>query len=426
MSSDTKENLNIAVVGGGVAGIVACHILQRKHRVKLFEKNAYVGGHTNTIVVPSGPDAGTAIDTGFIVANDRTYPLFKRFLSQLHVPLRTSDMSFGFHCETTGLQYSSRGFNAIFAQRLNLLSPRFLGMLWDIVRFNRVGLADLANASIADATLNDYLSRHRFGKSFADHYLIPMAAAIWSSPPDAIGEFPAIAFLKFFENHGLLTVSHQPTWETVVGGSHSYVKAFLRDFQGTHRVNTAVLSIRRNDSNVVIRLNDGTHHEFDAVVLAAHADESLRMLEDPSAAESQLLGAWRYQKNVAILHTDISVMPSNRRAWASWNHTREKLDNGSIPVSLTYDMNRLQGLRTKEQYLVTLNRVGPMEDNRILKRIEYTHPVYTKAALATQEPLRHLSGTRCTYYCGSFGGYGFHEDAVRSALDVARRFGLDL
>ncbi len=414
----------IAVIGGGVAGLSAAFLLQEKFKVTLFEKNDYVGGHTNTIVIPSGPDAGTPVDTGFIVLNDRTYPTFHRFLQRLGVSARASDMSFGFYDEGTGLQYAGSDLNGLFAQRRNLFRPDFHRMLWDIRRFGKEGLEDLKRGATAP-TLGKYLESKRFSKEMIDRYLLPMGSAIWSTPPGEIWEFPTETFLNFFKNHGLLDLSDRPQWQTVVGGSQSYVRAFLKAFRGEVRKGSGVSSLRREGEGVVLR--QGNREErFDKAVVAAHADEALMLLEDPSDEERRLLGAWRYQDNHTVLHSDVTVLPPNRRAWASWNYVAEKDAPPGGKTSLTYYMNRLQGLTTQKTYCVTLNRSVPPREEETIREFFYHHPTYSLASVKSQSELPRLNGVRNTYFCGSYFGYGFHEDAVKAGVAVGRSLGVDL
>lgn len=418
---------SIAVVGAGVAGLTAAHILQRRHRVTLFEKNAYPGGHTRTVLVPEGrPDAGTPVDTGFIVMNHRNYPLFTRLLEQLGVTLRDSDMSFGYWDETTGLQYCGDGLGGLFAQRRNALRPRFLRMVREILRFFREAEADLAAGRLREQTLGDYLARGGYSAMFVRHHLVPMAAAIWSTPDTRMMEFPAESFVQFFHNHGLLSVDARPQWRTVAGGSHTYVRRILAGFRGEVRLSSRVTSVRRLADRVAVATDSGPAGEFDGVVMAAHADEALGLLADPSDAERRLLGSWTYQPNDTVLHTDASVMPPLRRVWSSWNYTRERGGDAAGPASVTYHMNRLQGLTTGEPLFVSLNRRRPPRAEAVLMGTIDHHPTYSREAVAGQRELPGLSGERRTWYCGSYFGYGFHEDAVRSAVELARRFGLDL
>jgi len=422
----TDQRLNIAVVGTGVAGLTAAWLLARRHDVTLFEKNDYPGGHTHTIVVPGGPDAGTPVDTGFIVMNHRNYPLFTRLLEQLRVPLRDSDMSFGFHDRETGLQYAGTNLNTMFAQRRNLLSPSFHRMIRDVLRFYRESPRDLNEGKLAGLTLGDYLKRGAYSAVFVHQHIIPMGAAIWSTASSRMMEFSAENFIHFFRNHGLLGIEGRPQWRTVAGGSHTYVKAMLKSFPQPVRLKSQVDQVLRRNGRVSIETRDGTLEWFDRVVIAAHADEALDLLADPSGAEERLLGAWSYERNHTLLHSDVSVLPPNRRAWASWNYARECGARGENAVSVTYDMKRLQGLDTRARYLVTLNRVGPVAAASVVREMWYTHPVFSFEALKTQAELPKLNGERSTYFCGSYFGYGFHEDAVRSGVEVARAFGIEL
>lgn len=417
--------LCVAVVGAGVAGITTAFLLQERHRVTLFDKNDYLGGHTNTVVIAEGPDAGTPVDTGFIVLNDRTYPLLHRLLRRLGVGVRWADMSFGFHCERSGLQYSGRNLDALFAQRRNLLRPAFYALLAEIHRFGRAASRDLREDRFGSRSLGEYLDSGGYGEYFRSNYLLPMGAAIWSTPAEDMLAFPAVSFARFFHNHGLLTLRDRPRWQTVLGGSHAYVQAFRKAFTGEIRAAEPVAAVRRAPEGAILRFSGGGERRFDRVVLAAHADESLRLLADPSPEERSLLGAWRYSKNRTVLHTDAAVLPPNPRAWASWNYCRELGANGDRLV-LTYDMNNLQGLRARERYCVTLNRARPIPENRIIREFLYTHPMYTVDSLAAQATLPSLNGRRNSYFCGSYFGYGFHEDAVRSANEVAKCFGLSL
>lgn len=420
-----ESSCKIAVVGAGVAGLTAAHILQRKHQVTLFEKNDYLGGHTHTVHVPRGPDAGTPVDTGFIVLNDRNYPTFSRLLAQLGVPVRDSDMSFSYWNQRTGLQYSGSGLNGLFAQRVNLLRPSFWHMIRDVARFFREGWEDLSSGALASLSLGDYLTSKGYGAPFVEEHLLPMGAAIWSTPAPRMREFPARTFLRFFENHGLLTLDDRPQWKTVVGGSHMYVKRIRAGFQGRVLEACPVGSVARNGSGVTVRPLQGEAMQFDAAVIAAHADEALGMLENPTPAEARLLGEWRYTRNDTVLHSDESVLPPNRRARASWNYVREDREREGA-VFLTYDMNRLQGLNAHAPLLVTLNRGAAYPPDTVLGRFDYAHPAYSSASLATQADLPQLNGEGGIFFCGSYFGYGFHEDAVKSAVSVARQFGLDL
>ena len=418
------NELNIAVVGGGVAGITAAYQLQKANRVTLFEANDYVGGHTNTLVIPDGPDAGTPVDTGFIVLNDRTYPVLNRFFDRLHVAIRKSDMSFSYFSEKTGFQYASRNFGSLFAQRKNLFNPLHWRTLAEILRFNRQVHKGLQGGILGDITLGDYLRRYGFSRRFQRHYVYPMVAAIWSAPDEKVAQFPMLTFARFFQNHGLLSVTDQPQWYFVAGGSQTYVRAFLKQFRGEVQTRADVAGIQRTSEGVLVKDSSGDGRRFDRVVMATHADQALQLLEDPSDEEQRLLGPWRYSLNETYLHTDSRWMPANRRAWASWNLIREAGAQADAPVTLTYHMNRLQNLNTRHQYLVTLNPFKSIDPKKIVARMTYTHPTYTFASLATQHELPRLNGLRNTAFCGSYFGYGFHEDAARSGVQAAAALGV--
>jgi predicted NAD/FAD-binding protein len=423
---ESESPLNIAVVGAGAAGIVSAYILQRKHSVTLFEKNDYFGGHTHTVVTEDGPDVGTPVDTGFIVCNDRTYPLFQSFLSQLDVSLEPSDMSFSYTDHQTGLAYASRNLNVLFSQRRNLVRPSFLGLLFEIKRFNKKTLKNLDAGLMRDHTLGEYLEKEGFSARFVEQYITPMGAAIWSTPDRKMMDFPAESFARFFQNHGLLSFSDQPQWYFVSGGSNSYVKAFLNNFKGKAIKNNGIEAVERTKSGVVLSRADGIKENFDRVVIATHADEAYALLADPSRDETRLLSPWEYSENHTVLHTDVSRMPTNRRVWASWNYVREEDKESPVPVAVTYHMNRLQSLTTVNQYCVTLNPANPIPQEHIIREMRYRHPLYNFEALDTQTDLPGLNGFNNTYFCGSYFGYGFHEDAVRSAVQVGSAFGVTL
>ena len=426
MNKHSFAGQNVAVVGGGVAGIVAAFLLQQRHKVSLFEQNDYLGGHTHTIEIPDGPDRGTPVDTGFIVLNDATYPLFQKFLGQLGVETRVSDMSFGFQCHKTGLVYAGTDLNGLFAQRRNLINPTFLNFLLEIARFCRQALADLENGTMSNISLGDYLRQGQFSSYMIDNYLVPMAAAIWSTPALRVVDFPAGPFLYFFRNHGLLSMRNRPQWRTVVGGSHSYVKAFYNTFQGHLHLSSSVRSIRRDDQHVTLTLEDGSALRFDQVVIACHADQALQILDEPTSLEQRLLTPWKYQKNHTVLHTNSAVLPKLKRAWASWNFTREPGGDAEHPVYVTYYMNRLQGLDVSHDYCVTLNHPDPFQTEERIAVMDYHHPLYTYESMATQQELPELNGKNRTYFCGSYFGYGFHEDAVRAGAIVGEAFGVPL
>ncbi|MBN2299159.1 MAG: FAD-dependent oxidoreductase [Deltaproteobacteria bacterium] len=421
-----SEGLKIAVVGAGVAGIVAAYLLQRKNSVTLYEKNDYIGGHTHTIVIREGEDAGTPVDTGFIVFNEKTYPNFIRFLSQLGVEKQKSSMTFSCFCRATKLCYGTDTINTFFSQRRNILNPLFWQMFFGILSFNRTTPRLLEKGALKGFTMGEYLKSHRYNRRFIEDYLLPVSAAVWSTPDVRMFDFPMETFARFFANHDLFSIERHPQWYTIVGGSHSYVKAFLREFQGTVWESRPVKSIRRTKEGVDVRTFDGAKETFDKVVIAAHADEALSLLEDPSDEEERLLSLWHYSKNRTVLHTDTTFLPPDPRVWSSWNYIRSYEAAWGSPVSLTYYMNRLQNLRTRRHYCVTLNTDREIPSEQVIKEMLYTHPLYTFDAFAGQDSLRELNGTGNTFFCGAYLGYGFHEDAVRSAVEIAEKFGIEL
>jgi uncharacterized protein len=409
--------MRCAVVGAGISGLVAAHVLARRHDVTLFERADYAGGHTHTVTVDS-PEGARAIDTGFIVFNDRTYPSFSRLLDHLGVASRDTEMSFSVRCDRTGTEYNGTSLNGLFADRRHLVSPRFLGMLRDIARFNRHAVDQAARAGAV--SVGTFLAAHGYGPRFRDHYLLPMGASIWSCPTGAFADFPIGFVLAFFANHGLLQLRDRPTWKVVRGGSARYVDALLARSAARLRLSTPVAGIRRDASDVTVRTSHGAER-FDEVVLACHADQALRLLDDPSSEERRLLGAFTYARNTAVLHTDAGWLPRRRRAWASWNY-RVPEDTQALPT-VTYDMNRLQHLEAPRPYCVTLNPVAAIAPGTEIARFSYSHPLFSAARVEAQA--RHATLVRCrrTSYCGAYWGYGFHEDGVRSALAVTAAFG---
>jgi predicted NAD/FAD-binding protein len=429
----------VAVVGAGISGITAAFLLSEQHDVVLFERKSAIGGHTNTIVVADGPDAGTPVDTGFIVCNPVNYTHFYQFLDLLGVPRRNSEMTFGCYIEATGLHYRGPDLKDILRAPRNFLSPSFCKMLLEQRRFNRCALSDLSRGTLGEQTLGDYVRSLGLSHFFVTHYLVPLAASIWSSPDANILAFPAVTFLTFFRNHGMLELHKRPQWQTVVGGSHAYLRAFERCFRGTIRTDALIERIERRDAadsvqragGAVTLFIRGEPEEFDSVVLACHADEALTLLAEPSQIEQEALGSWRYHRNRTILHTDTSLMPPRRHLWASWNYILRGPAQSNqeafpeAPVSITYSMNRLQGLRTRHEYLVTLNPSQEPRPDTVVYETLYTHPEYTSRSVASQNTIQSIQGQRNTYFCGAHLGYGFHEDGVVSALAVARHWGIN-
>jgi len=415
----------IAVVGSGISGIVASILLQERYKVTLFEKNDYVGGHTNTIPVTEG-GGSFGVDTGFIVFNDRTYPNFSRFLARLGVDAQDSDMSFSYYDPFRRVMYSSDMPGGLFADRRNIFRPSFYRMAMDIGRFNASARRDFRAGVLAGITLGEYLRRGAYGSAFIDNYFLPMAAAIWSAPTGKVMDFPCETFIRFYENHGILDLGHGVRWKTVSGGSNAYVRAFLKSFKGSVRMSSAVTGIERGDGKVFLTLADGSVESADAVVVATHADQALALLRDPTPDEKGLLGAWTYSKNHTALHTDAGRMPASRRAWVSWNYIQTGGADRRSPVSLTYYMNRLQRLRAGREYFVSLNQSDLTRKDAVIYETVYEHPQYDFASMKTQPLLPGLNGRRNTYFCGSYFGYGFHEDGARSAAAACDLLGASL
>lgn len=412
--------MRIAIIGSGIAGLTCAHLLSRRHEISVFEAADWIGGHTHTVDV-QWQGRHYAVDTGFIVFNDWTYPNFIRLLDQLGVASRPTEMSFSVHDPQTGLEYNGHDLDSLFAQRRNLLSPGFWGMLRDILRFNRQALADLDGGRIdAAATLGEYLRAQRYGQRFIDHYVVPMGSAIWSmSRADMLG-FPLQFFVRFCRNHGLLSVSDRPQWRVIEGGSRGYIEPLCRNFAERIRLNCAVTRVSRDDGGVTLACATGPER-FDSVVFACHSDQALALLEIPSSVEREVLGALRYASNEVVLHTDTRLLPRRRKAWASWNYRL-----GGTPqaaAALTYDMNILQGIEAPVTFCVSLNQTELIDPAQILARFDYAHPQYSLAAVAAQARQAELQGHQHSYFCGAYWANGFHEDGVVSALRVAEHFG---
>ena len=415
--------MKIAIVGSGIAGLTCAYLLARRHDITVFEADARVGGHTHTVpVTVEGRDY--AVDTGFIVFNDWTYPNFIRLLGQLGVAFKPTEMSFSVNDPDTGLEYNGNNLNSLFAQRSNLLSPGFWGMLRDILRFNKEARRDLAEQRIAaDTTLDDYLKAGGYGERFILHYIVPMGAAIWSMPMAEMLNFPLQFFVRFFENHGLLSISNRPQWQVIKGGSSAYIAPLTESFKERIRLNCPVGRIDRDAHGVVIHSPAGIER-FDKVVLACHSDQALRLLGNPGHAEREILGALPYADNEVVLHTDTRLLPTRKRAWASWNYRLGGA--GHTQAAVTYDMNILQGIQSDTTFCVSLNQSAGISPSKVLARFTYAHPQFSLAAVAAQQRWAEIDGEQHTHYCGAYWANGFHEDGVVSALRVAASFGESL
>ena len=414
--------MRIAIIGSGVSGLVTAHLLHRRHDVVLYESDERPGGHSDTHRVEL-PELTCDVDTGFLVYNQRTYPLFCRLLDELGIHTKPSDMSFSVADQRTGLEWRGTSLSTVFAQRRNLARPDFLRMLADVGRFNRLARGLLADPPPDGVTLEEVLAPHRWSSGFRDWYLVPLGSSIWSADPSTFTRIPAATFARFFERHGLLNVRDQPSWRTIDGGSRLYVDALVRPLrdEGRLRLGTPVGKIRRQPGGVEI-VSDAGAETYDHVVLATHSDQALRLLSDPDRMEREILGALRYQPNRATLHTDVSLLPTERRAWASWNYHRLEADRDE--ATLTYYLNRLQGIDSTTPVLVTLNRDDAIDPEKVLAGMDYAHPVLDPAALRAQGGRHEINGTRRTWFVGAYWDCGFHEDGVRSAVETSRALGV--
>jgi predicted NAD/FAD-binding protein len=410
--------MKIAIIGTGIAGNVAAYRLRRHHDITVFEAGDYVGGHTNTVDVTV---AGRhyAVDTGFIVFNDWTYPNFIALMQELGVESQPSNMSFSVQCEKTGLEYNGSSLNALFAQRRNLLRPAFHRMIRDIIRFNKEAPGFLERRE-ATLTLGDYLASNGYRREFIDHYIIPMGAAIWSAKPERMLAMPASFFIRFFHNHGMLNIKNRPTWRVIRGGSRNYVDRLVEGHRHRIRLRSPVRGVRRHPTHVEIMTDDAGSERFDQVFIACHSDQALNMLQDASPQEREILGAIPYQTNEAVLHTDQSLMPRRRVAWGAWNY--HVLGAPQQRVALTYNMNILQSLNAPVQFCVTLNNTDAIEPSRVIRKIRYEHPVFSAEGVAAQARQREINGVGRTYFCGAYWRNGFHEDGVVSAIAAVDHF----
>ena len=413
------DGLDIAVIGSGVSGLTAAHVLGRRHRVTLYERDERLGGHANTIGVRGEGGREVALDTGFIVHNERTYPTLLRLFADLGVRTQDSDMSFSVRCEGCGLEYAgARGMQGVMPRASVLGRPRYLRMLAEVRRFHRHARAVLRDPAADRLTLEQFLADGGYSAYFTDHFMLPLTGAVWSSSPATVRAYPARYLIRFFANHGMLTVTNSPQWKTVVGGSRVYVEAVANRLDRV-LVSTPVERVERTRDGVVV--NGERRH--DRVVIAAHPDQALAMLADASEAERRVLGAWTYSQNHTVLHTDGSLLPHAHGARASWNYLLDTCSTSQPNVHVTYHLNRLQALVEPLDYCVTLNQTSRIEPGSELRRMVYEHPVYTHASLAAQAELPAIQGDRGTYYCGAYHGWGFHEDGCISGLRAALAMG---
>jgi len=407
----------IAIVGAGISGLSAAYYLDRGHRLTVYETAPAIGGHTATVDVETD-GRRYAVDTGFIVYNDWTYPRFIELIDELGIASKPTEMSFSVRCDDSGIEYGGNNLNTLFAQRRNLLRPAFHGMLADILRFNRALIGDLERGELSPATtLGDYLEANRYGEEFVFRYLVPMGCAIWSASTARMLEFPLLFFARFFRNHGLLSVNDRPQWRVIDGGSRAYLEPLTRQFAEAIRVNARIQSVRRGPAGVEIRLRDGTVEHYDQLVFACHSDQALALLDDASPAERQALESIPYQANEVVLHSDESLLPRRRLAWSSWNYwLRQRYQARAV---LTYNMNILQGLDAETTFCVTLNASEAIAPERIIDTFEYSHPVFSLASVDAVQRIESFNGANRTWFAGAWLGNGFHEDGVVSGRRVA-------
>lgn len=415
--------MKVAIIGSGISGLTAAYLLNQKYNISLFEAQDRLGGHTATIDVNhNGVDY--AIDTGFIVYNDWTYPNFIKLMTELGVKSEKTAMGFSVSCKKTGLEYSGGNLNTLFAQRSNLFKPSHWRMIADILRFNKQAISDLENGRInADITLGEYLIENRYSDSFRDNYLVPMGSAIWSSSCEDIKDFSALFFIRFFKNHGLLSIKNRPQWRVINGGSKEYIAPLTESFKDKIHLNSEITNIKRADKKVHITFKDQSIEMFDQVVFACHSDQALKLLDDASAEEDKILSAIPYQPNEVVLHTDTNLLPKRQKAWASWNYQLGHADN-SLPV-LSYNMNILQNINCQDTFVVTLNATNQIDPNKIIGQFNYAHPVFTVAGQQAQQQWSDINGVNNTWFCGAYWRNGFHEDGCASAVKVAQELGVD-
>ena len=414
--------MRIAIIGTGISGMTSGYLLSDDHEVTAYEAHSSIGGHTATVDV-SLNGHNWPVDTGFIVFNHKTYPHFTRLMDHLGVASQPSVMSFSFQDLKSGLVFCPSNLNSLFVQRKNILRPAFYRMLVDALRFRREA-RQLLDSGDDRTTMETYLATNRYSADFIDHFLIPMGAAIWSAGPGAFRQFPARYFIEFFENHGFLNITDQPQWRVIKGGSRNYIGPITRPFAKRIRLNSPVVGITRSADNVTVRAADGRTDDYDHVVIATHSDQALAMLADPSATERAVLGPIGYQENQVVLHSDTTVLPAQRAAWASWNYLTP--ERASDRVALTYNMNMLQSLDAPETFCVSLNVGDRIDPAKVIRHFVYHHPIYTPESLTARRQHAEISGVNRTSFCGAYWGYGFHEDGVNSALAVCRTFGKGL
>ena len=416
--------MKIAIVGSGISGLTCAYLLNREHDITVFEKNDYVGGHTHTHEIEYDGEE-FSVDSGFIVYNEWTYPNFIKLLDQLGVERQLTRMGFSVKSEKNNLEYAGHSLNGLFAQRSNFFRPSFMRILFSMRRFNAEARDDLGTLD-PQITLGQYLTSNNYPREFIQHYIIPIGAAIWSTVPKQMMDVPAVFFIRFFENHGLLQVVNRPNWWVISGGSKKYVEKMIYDFKGKIRLSTPVKNVKRGIDSITVKFgSNGLEKEnFDSIIFACHSNQSLAMLDSPSKQEEEVLSAIKYQRNDALLHFDDSILPKRKNAWSSWNYLLDEDPNRA--VALTYNMNILQSLKSDRTFCVSLNSGDLIDQSKVIKHLNYEHPLFTLSSINAQGRKHEVSGKNNTYYCGAYWRNGFHEDGVISALDVCKDFGQSL
>ena len=421
MSNNKK--FNIAIIGSGVSGLVSSLILSRKHNVTIFEKNSYLGGHVHTHKL-NDVNGAFNVDSGFIVYNENTYPNFIKLMKILDVDTQNTSMGFSY-TDDNDFEYSGNSFSSLFAKKSNLVNFSFYRFIYNILKFNKIALRDMDSLDV-QIKLIDYLKKNKIYNSLIEKYIIPMGSAIWSTDPNTMKDMPANFFIRFFKNHGLLDVRNRPQWKVIKNGSFQYVKKIYKQLKKNNTkifLEHNVIKVARDKNKVTIKIDGKEEKQYDKVVFACHSDQTLRLLENPSQDEINILGDIQYQKNTATIHTDINILPNREKAWSSWNYLSTKKSN---KVILTYNMNILQSLKSKDVFCVTINDPGLINNNKIIKTINYSHPLFSKSSIKAQSKKSLINGKNNTFFSGAYWGYGFHEDGVNSALDVCNHFNMSL
>lgn len=412
-----KESL--AIIGTGISGMGCAHLLQKKYDLTIFEKNNYIGGHTNTITVSEN---GTPVhmDTGFMVFNFQTYPNLCKLFHEIKAPIKKTDMSFSVQHVPSGLEYCGSGLNGLFAQRRNIFNRNYIKMLTQISRFNKISVEIMDDPRYQEYSLEKYIKEFGFGEEMLWKYLIPMSSAVWSTPMEKMLDFPVVTLIRFFKNHGFLGLNTQHQWYTLQNGSETYKQLLIAPFKDKIQVNNAVVKVKRNGNKAIVTTVSGSSQQFDKLIFASHADETLRLLENPTSDEKRLLSTFKYEKNLATVHTDESIMPTTKRTWSSWNYRIEERNGQLIPTTI-YWMNNLQGVSKNRNYFVSINALpGTINESKMIKEIEYEHPLFDVSAIKAQQELEKLNQEGPLYYCGSYFKYGFHEDAYASAVNLCK------